>query len=542
MTSPAPQPDTSKDTPPLSQAYEDWLVKVFNELDENHDGNLSESELQTGLERRHIPTHIVTHDGAHKRILHREKHHDKHEHVEVSVAHELMDDLDLDHDGTVTFQEFRKYMSEQEAHLQRIFKTIDTNGDGKLDSEEIITAMEKLYGVSITPQAAHGMINRIDKDGDGRVSLHEWRDFMFLLPLHCTAGMGGKQSQQQASVMLHIFDYWSASACVDFGDLPICIPTSTTTASGYQQALVTFEAGALAGVVSRTFTAPLDRIKTLMQLRTSMQPASISSVVKTIYLEGGWKAFWRSNGTNCIKIIPESSTRFVAFEYYKRLIHSNFSKGPSLMLWERFAAGALAGATAQALIFPLDYVKTQLSASPGRVTVAEIVRNTWNGGGPRAFYRGLTPALVGIIPYAGIDLAIYETLKSVYTKYLVDKALKENNTRRKQFCGAVGSIVAPLVCGTISSSIGQFVSYPLNLVRTRMQAQGVQLAIPTTSKSANTSLSRPYTGMVDVFRQTIQSEGIRGLYKGIGPNFLKVVPAVGVSYVVYENTKQLLSA
>ncbi len=28
--------------------------------------------------------------------------------------------------------------------------------------------------------------------------------------------------------------------------------------------------------------------------------------------------------------------------------------------------------------------------------------------GGRALYRGLTPSLIGIIPYAGIDLTVYE--------------------------------------------------------------------------------------------------------------------------------------
>lgn len=33
--------------------------------------------------------------------------------------------------------------------------------------------------------------------------------------------------------------------------------------------------------------------------------------------------------------------------------------------------------------------------------------------GGRALYRGITPSLMGIIPYAGIDLAVYE-VRMVY--------------------------------------------------------------------------------------------------------------------------------
>ena len=47
----------------------------------------------------------------------------------------------------------------------------------------------------------------------------------------------------------------------------------------------------------------------------------------------------------------------------------------------------------------------------------------------------------------------------------------------------------------------QVVSYPLALVRTRLQAQGVG--------------GNPikYSGMVDVFSQTLRNEGVAGLYK-----------------------------
>lgn len=49
-----------------------------------------------------------------------------------------------------------------------------------------------------------------------------------------------------------------------------------------------------------------------------------------------------------------------------------------------------------------------------------------------------------------------------------------------------------------------------------------------------------YTGMSDVFWKTIQHEGIRGFYKGIFPNLLKVVPSASITYLVYESMKKNL--
>lgn len=48
--------------------------------------------------------------------------------------------------------------------------------------------------------------------------------------------------------------------------------------------------------------------------------------------------------------------------------------------------------------------------------------------------------------------------------------------------------------------------------------------------------------MTGQFRYIIQNEGVVGLYRGITPNFMKVIPAVSISYVVYETVRKKLGA
>lgn len=66
----------------------------------------------------------------------------------------------------------------------------------------------------------------------------------------------------------------------------------------------------------------------------------------------------------------------------------------------------------------------------------------------------------------------------------------------------------------------------VNLLRTRLQAAG------------SSGHQHTYTGFVDVAQQTLRNEGWRGLYKGLLPSILKVGPAVGVSWIVYEDMKR----
>lgn len=49
------------------------------------------------------------------------------------------------------------------------------------------------------------------------------------------------------------------------------------------------------------------------------------------------------------------------------------------------------------------------------------------------------------------------------------------------------------------------------------------------------------TGLFGTFRHIIHSEGIRGLYRGILPEYYKVVPSIGIVFMTYEKVKQLLS-
>jgi len=272
--------------------------------------------------------------------------------------------------------------------------------------------------------------------------------------------------------------------------------------------------GGIAGAVSRTATAPLDRVKIYLQMqRGQTTPSMIQSVVQ-IYREGGMMNFYKGNGTNIVKIAPETGVKFFVYEKMKNVL-SKDSK--SITPAERFVAGAIAGVVAQTTIFPLECVKTRLAiASPGTFKgIIDCLRVTTQREGFRSLYRGLGPALVGVVPYAGIDLAVYETLKSLY--------LAHSNTS-----GSPG--VLPLfLCGLTSSTCGQIVAYPLSLVRTRLQAQGMA--------------GHPiiYSNSIDAFKKIVKTEGFSGLYKGILPNFLKVAPAVSISYVVYEKMKTIMN-
>lgn len=444
---------------------------LFRALDRNGDGVVDIGELQQGLQNLGIP-------------------------LGQDAEEKIFTTGDANKDGKLDFEEFMKYLKDHEKKMKLAFRSLDKNNDGKIEPSEIVQSLQML-GLQISEKQAKLILQSIDSDGTMTVDWNEWRDYFLFNPV---------------SDIEEIIRFWKHSTGIDIGD-SLTIPDEFTedekkSGQWWRQLL----AGGVAGAVSRTSTAPLDRLKVMMQVHGS-KSMNIFGGFRQMVKEGGIRSLWRGNGTNVIKIAPETAVKFWAYEQYKKLLTE---EGQKLGTFERFVSGSMAGATAQTFIYPMEVLKTRLAvAKTGQYSgIYGCAKKILKQEGFGAFYKGYVPNLLGIIPYAGIDLAVYELLKS----YWLDNFAKDSVNP---------GVVVLLGCGALSSTCGQLASYPLALVRTRMQAQAMVDGAPQLN-------------MVGLFQRIVSKEGVSGLYRGITPNFMKVLPAVGISYVVYENMKQTL--
>uniref|UniRef100_A0A8C5N1D9 Calcium-binding mitochondrial carrier protein SCaMC-1-like n=1 Tax=Gouania willdenowi TaxID=441366 RepID=A0A8C5N1D9_GOUWI len=432
---------------------------LFTSLDTNKDGKVDVAELRAGLQARGV--------------------------FRQGAAQKIVSSGDQNKDGSLDFNEFTKYLKEHEKKLRLTFKSLDRNNDGRIDASEIQQSLEEL-GINVSREDAMKILQSMDIDGTMMVDWNEWREHFLLRPAHN---------------LEDIIRYWKHSSFLDIGD-SLAVPdefTEEEKSSGvWWKQLV---AGAAAGGVSRTGTAPLDRMKVFMQVHSSKM--GLIGGFKQMIAEGGLKSLWRGNGINVMKIAPETSIKFMAYEQVRRIQEA----------FNRFMAGSMAGATAQTAIYPMEVLKTRLTLrKTGQYAgMFDCAKKILRKEGVKAFYKGYIPNLLGIIPYAGIDLAVYESLKNSWLSYHPKDS-------------ANPGILVLLGCGTISSTCGQLASYPLALVRTRMQAQA---SLDASDQSSMSSL----------IRKILAKDGFFGLYRGILPNFMKVIPAVSISYVVYEYTK-----
>ncbi|CAH0546112.1 unnamed protein product [Brassicogethes aeneus] len=453
----------------LPQEDEERLGKLFTKLDLNGNGKIDIHDLSAALRE-----HGVHHGYAEKFLKSTQS-----------------------KSGDLSLADFIYYVREHEKNLRLHFSHLDKNKDGKIDLEELVRAFSDL-GIPLDRSEARNLLQRMDQDGSLNISYDEWRDFLLLAP---------------SSNIQDLITYWRHSTYLDIGEdmnVPDDFTQSEMQTGMWWRHLA---AGGIAGAVSRTCTAPLDRLKVFLQVQPSKQ--KISDCFKNMLKEGGVNGLWRGNGINVLKIAPETAIKFAAYEKVKRFIKGDSKH--TLSIYERFFAGATAGAISQTAIYPLEVLKTRLALrKTGQYkSIADAAYKIYVGEGMRSFYRGYIPNILGIIPYAGIDLAVYETLKK---KYFMTHAQDEQP-----------SFWTLLACGSASSTLGQMCSYPLALVRTRLQAQIIHPSIDPSTVT-----------MTGTFKGIIEKEGLLGLYRGITPNFIKVMPAVSISYVVYEYSSRLL--
>nr|CAB3446025.1 unnamed protein product [Digitaria exilis] len=321
-------------------------------------------------------------------------------------ARALLRACDRDRDGRVGYDDFRRYMDDKELELYRIFQAIDVEHNGCILPEELWHALVKA-GIEIGDEELARFVEHVDKDNDGIITFEEWRDFLLLYPHEAT--------------IENIYHHWERVCLVDIGE-QAAIPEGISKHVGASKYLI---AGGIAGAASRTATAPLDRLKVNMQVQTNR--TTVAHTVKSIWRDGGLLGFFRGNGLNVVKVAPESAIRFYTYEMLKEYIMKSKGEEKSdIGTSGRLMAGGLAGAVAQTAIYPIDLVKTRLQTyEGGRIpSLAALSRDIWIHEGPRAFYRGLVPSLLGMVPYAGIDLTLYETLKEMSKTYV----LKDSGT------------------------------------------------------------------------------------------------------------------
>jgi solute carrier family 25 (adenine nucleotide translocator) protein 4/5/6/31 len=293
--------------------------------------------------------------------------------------------------------------------------------------------------------------------------------------------------------------------------------------------LMDFAAGGISGAVSKTITAPIERVKLIIQTQDA-NPKIMSGEVprytgilncfSRVSQEQGISAFWRGNFTNCIRYFPTQAFNLA----FKDSIKAQFPKYNPKTEFANFfmanlASGGLAGALSLCIVYPLDYARTRLASDvgSGKKTfngLGDCLKKTAQGPkGVLSLYNGFGISVAGIIPYRGVQFGLNDTLLGI-------------NPYKKEvsFIG----IASKWACAQFSVIMSGFVTYPFDTVRRRLQMES--------EKPVDT---RIYKGAVHCFKKICTEEGVPALFKGAGANVLRGTGAALV-LVLYGEAKNLM--
>jgi hypothetical protein len=283
--------------------------------------------------------------------------------------------------------------------------------------------------------------------------------------------------------------------------------------------------GAVAGVLAKTAVAPAERVKMSFQITKDRFTANAAlRKASEMIRNEGTLSLWRGHSSTVARVAPFAGFSYAFHDYAEKEMKARLGVDRLPFIY-KFSAGAIGGGFATLLTYPLDVLRVRLALVPNSTW-----KSTIQQGG---LFQGLLPTMLGIIPYSGTSWAVKQFLLERYSSHFnTNRGVCTNSEstadgssmyQGKTVCvdKATPNVVESLVMNAIAGLSGQFVTYPLDIVRRRMQMQ---------VKNANL----PPKGMIATLRELIEAEGLRGLSKGFSLNVLKGPITMSISLTTYD--------
>ena len=273
--------------------------------------------------------------------------------------------------------------------------------------------------------------------------------------------------------------------------------------------------GGISGAISKTISAPLERVKLLLQTQHSNKQLEgnkfhgITDCFVRTFRNEGLASFWKGNWTNVLRYFPTTAFNFAFKDFFNRTFNkydSNIS--PGWFLFGNMMAGGSAGACCMLIVYPLDFARTRLGVDIGKGSqrqfqgLSHCLLSILKSDGIRGLYNGIFVSLYSIFLYRGLYFGFFDTGKKLIPDY-------EHASFFMKF------LFAQTV--TIGS---ETMIYPFDTVRRRMMM--------------NSGLLKPiYKSTTDCFSKIRREEGFGGFYKGNLSNMMRSVSS-SLVLVLYD--------
>jgi solute carrier family 25 carnitine/acylcarnitine transporter 20/29 len=271
--------------------------------------------------------------------------------------------------------------------------------------------------------------------------------------------------------------------------------------TGGSSSVKSFLSGGFGGICLVLVGHPFDLIKVKLQTGTAYKGA-LDVAVKTFKAEGA-VGFYRGVSAPLTGISPTFAICFWGYDMGMRIVRSAKGMGANeeLSLVDKSIAGALSAFPTTVLTAPVERVKCLLQIQNHQPTTTGQVKYTGmvdcakkllKEGGISSLYKGWQATLLrdvpGSVAYFGVNAAL-----------------------KQQFTGTDGQIssLGILTAGGIAGMANWAIAIPPDVLKSRQQ----------------TAPEGMYSGVLDVYRKLMRTEGPRALFKGVGPAMVRAFPA-----------------
>uniref|UniRef100_A0A7S1L1P9 Mitochondrial carrier protein n=1 Tax=Neobodo designis TaxID=312471 RepID=A0A7S1L1P9_NEODS len=258
-------------------------------------------------------------------------------------------------------------------------------------------------------------------------------------------------------------------------------------------------AGITAGAVSMTMFYPLDLIRTRLHAQTGDTGSKLRGA-KKIFADEGIRGLYRG-----VKIaVASHSIGWGMYLTVFRTFQQAFARSNGDSSAGDFLAACCAAVFTATLVTPLNVLKTrsQLREDKQKSGALKRLRAIVASEGPGAILKGVGPQIL-LSTHTTIQVALYECAK-------------------RRLWGKDDAPMLGVACVSgLSKAVASTVCNPLEVCRTRLQDRR--------------NFGNPdYANMSSAFRTIWRNEGVRGLYRGVTVNVMRVIPTTVCAFVLYE--------
>lgn len=192
-----------------------------------------------------------------------------------------------------------------------------------------------------------------------------------------------------------------------------------------------------------------------------------------------------------------------------------------------FLMGGVSAAVSKTAAAPIERVKLLIQnqdemLKQGRLAkkydgIIECFQRTAREEGIVSFWRGNTANVLRYFPTQALNFAFKDKFKAMF-------GFKKSEGYWPWFAGNLAS-------GGLAGATSLLFVYSLDYARTRLASD---------AKAAKGGGDREFNGLIDVYRKTLKSDGIAGLYRGFGPSVVGIIVYRGLYFGLYDSLKPVV--